>query len=228
MQMMVSRFALPTVGLAVLVVSVCAPVCAGPVDLVSETVAPGIRVNGVALTVSRLTGAGVEAYAQRLRETWRREGEMPSPWVDAGDWRVMSRRAGRWSEVLQVRKGAHPTEALLSRVDLRHPPTPVPRLTLGLPAACRVVSTVELGTAADRAIQVSARCTAAEAQVYAELRRRAQAAGWRIQGRGGGPLQQLTRGSTQLTLLLGGNVRRTMEGQTWMVAFEREQLGPSP
>jgi hypothetical protein len=228
MQMRAWRLASAVTGLAAFGLSVCAPARAAPGDLVSEDVAPGIRVNGVALAVRRLTGDGVEAYAQQLRETWRREGEAPSPWIDTGDWRVLSRRTGRWSEVLQVRKAAHPTEALLSRVDLQHPPTPVPRLTLGLPAVCRVVSTVELGTVAERAIQVSARCTAAEAPLRAALHRRARVAGWRIQGGGDGSLQQLTRGSLHLSLFVGGDGAQATDGQTWMLAFEREQRVASP
>jgi hypothetical protein len=201
---------------------------AAPPDVSSEELSQGLKVNGVALSVTRLSGEGLVSFAQQVGRTWIREGTAGATWADRGDWRVLSRRAGPWSEVLQIRKGPHPTEALLSRVDMSRAPTPVPPLALALPALCRVQSTVELGGTGERAIQVSARCAASVAQVGAQIRRRAQAGGWRERGAQSGSSLHLARGPVQLTLVIGRERERTADDGAWVVAFEIERLEAVP
>ena len=204
------------------------PVHAGPPRLVSEDVSPGIRINGVPLHIVRLTGSGVPDFARELQQTWYPSQEARSTWAEVGGWRVLSRRTGRWSEVLQVRQGANPEEALLSRIDVEHPPGTVRRLMLELPASCHVTSTVEFTQDADRPIQVSARCAARPAEVIEAVQTRAEVAGWRPDGQSGGSMQRLTRGSTQLTVLIGGDPEHSGRSGSWLVAVERKSQEPPP
>jgi hypothetical protein len=201
---------------------------ATPPDVISEDLSPGLKVNGVALQVTRLTGEGLTTFLQQIGRAWERESKPAPAWVDRGDWRVLSRRAGSWSEVLQIRKGPHPTEAFFSRMDLGRMPGSVPTLALALPALCRVQSTVELGGVGERALQVSARCAASVAKVGAQIRRNAQASGWQEHGVQDGTSLQLARGPVQLTLVLGGMRERMAGDGAWVVALESERVGAAP
>lgn len=204
------------------------PVHAGPPRLVSEDVSPGIRVNGVPLHIVRLTGSGVPDFARELQQTWYPAPEAGSPWANVGGWRVMSRRSGHWSEVLQVRKVSSPEEALLSRIDVEHPPTPVRRLRLELPASCRVTSTVEFAPEPQAQMQVSARCTAGPAEVRAAVQAGAEAAGWSHATQSGGSMQTLIRGPTQVTVLIGGDREHVGRNGSWLVALERSAKDAPP
>jgi len=212
----------PRVVVVVAVLACSGPVHAGRSRLASEDVSPGIRINGVPLHIVRLTGLGVADFSRELQQTWYPSQEARSTWAEVGGWRVLSRRTGRWSEVLQVRQGAGPVEALLSRIDVGHPPAPVRRLVLDLPASCHVTSTVEFAQDTDRTMQVSARCTARPAEVIAAVQAGAEVAGWRQDAQSGGSMQRLTRGSTQLTVLVDGDRERPGRSGSWLVAVERK------
>lgn len=114
---------------------------------------PPMRVNGVLLQVTR-----VEDVARRLpliEAEWRKAGDVSS-WREAGEWRVLTRRQGRWSETLQVREAGSGSEAYLSRLDLQQRPGPTPRLPL--PSGCRANSVVESMEARLRVVQTSGPC----------------------------------------------------------------------
>ena len=202
---------------------------AAPPAVMPEDLSTGIKVNGVALQITRLRGDGVGAYVRKLRETWGREeggGATPATtWVDLGDWRMASRRIGHWSEVLQVRKDPANAEAILSRVDVSRAPTPLPVMALGIPSPCRAASTVEFGDAGVRTLQVSARCRAGVAQVAAEFRRRALSSGWQEQGRQRGSTLQLTHGALHATIVVGPDDAGSAGNGTWVVAVEQRQSG---
>ena len=207
--------------------------CSGPAhakqgSLESEDVSPGMRINGVPLHVVRLTGVGVADYARELQRNWYPAPQAGSPWAQVGGWRVLSRRVGRWSEVLQVRQGASPEEALLSRIDTGRQPVPVRRLMLELPAACHVTSTVEFAADTDRRMQVSARCAARPEQVIAAVQSVAGVAGWHQDAQSGASVQRLTRGTTQLTVLIGGDGEGPAREASWLVAVERTSPDASP
>ena len=211
-----------TAGVVVAVLACSGPAHAGQSRLASEEVSPGIRINGVPLHMVRLTGVGVADFALDLQKSWYPVQEAGSSWAVVGDWRVLSRRTGRWSEVLQVRQGANPEEALLSRIDVEHPPGTVRRLMLELPASCHVTSTVEFAQDADRPMQVSARCAAWPAEVIAAVQAGAEIAGWRQDAQSGGSMQRMTRGSTHLTVLVDGDRERPGRSGSWLVAVERK------
>jgi hypothetical protein len=215
--------------LVVVAVMACrGPVHAGPRSLASEDVSPGIRINGVSLHVVRLTGVGVADFARELQRSWYPAQEAGSSWAQVGGWRVLSRRTGHWSEVLQVREGGSPEEALLSRIDVEHRPAPVGRLMLELPASCRVTSTVEFAQDTDKRMQVSASCAARPAEVIAAIQSGAKVAGWRQDARSGGSMQGLTRGSTQVTVLVGDDRQRPGRSGSWLVAVERKSQDAPP
>jgi len=217
-----------TAGVVVAVLACSGPAHAGQSRLASEDVSPGIRINGVPLHMVRLTGGGVADFARELQQSWYPAQEAGSLWAEVGDWRLLSRRTGRWSEVLQVRQGANPEEALLSRIDIEHPPAPVRRLMLELPASCHVTSTVEFAQDTDRPMQVSARCAARPAEVIAAVRSGAEVAGWRPDAQAGGSMQRLTRGSTQVIVVVSDDRDRPGRSGSWLVAVERKSQEPPP
>ena len=217
-----------TARIVVAVLACGGPAHAGRSRLASEEVSPGIRINGVPLHMVRLTGVGVADFALDLQQSWYPVQEAGSSWAVVGDWRVLSRRTGRWSEVLQVRQGANPEEALLSRIDVEHPPGTVRRLMLELPASCHVTSTVDFAQDTDRPIQVSARCAARPAEVIEAVQTRAEVAGWRPDGQSGGSMQRLTRGSTQVIVLVSDDREHPGRSGSWIVAVERKSAEPPP
>jgi hypothetical protein len=190
----------------------------------AEQLAERLRVNGVPTQVRRLQGTDLASQLAAIEAAWRRTGDPVLPWKEAGGWRLLARRTGPWSEVLQVRSGGTPAAAYLSRIDVQRQPYPIP--TLPLPSGCRAASTVESGGDAEQVIEVSAKCLTRLATVRTAWLDQLRAAGWRAGGRLQPDSYQFNRGAQELTVVLvprrsAAAAVGAYSGGDWIVAMQR-------
>lgn len=160
---------------------------------------PVLRINGLALAVTRLAGPDAATRVASLESQWRALGDPVLPWQQQGDWRVLAHRSGRWSEVLQVRGRGAATEAYLSRLDVQRAPAPI--AVLPLPAGCKARSTVESGAAGDAAIQVTGSCSEGSAGARSAWTAALIASGWQGGVQADGNLYRFRRRRDELVVV---------------------------
>ncbi len=194
----------------------------GP-GVVAEPLPAGLRINGVAVQVTRLQGPGLPAYIAGLQSHWQAQGTVRQ----LGPWRLVSRQQGAVSEVIQWRSTLTGTEALWSRLDLRLPTGTGIGLSLRLPAACRVVSQLELGGRQSPVRQLTARCGLRADTLSAWLHRAAIAAGWENQNKPGARTLQLQRGPLRLRLSVIEQPEPASRADSVLVAIE-SRAGAAP
>lgn len=170
---------------------------------------PPLRVNGVAVQVTRLEGVDLAARVQAIEAAWRTPGASVSPWREEGPWRVLSRRVGPWSEVLQLRRDGPLPEAFLSRMDTRQRPAVVP--VLPLPPGCRVNSTVESTDSGGRVIQATGPCRGADRADANAWASALAAQGWRTESRGSQGVWRFQR---------RGELLQVLRGPSWVMALQ--------
>ena len=164
--------------------------------VVADAFPGGLRINGVAVEVTRLAGPGVPAFIDDLRARW----PVVAPVRREGPWRLVSRQQGSISEVLQWRATATGSEALWSRLDLSQPKYAAAALSVPLPGVCRIASQLELGERHSPVRHVTARCGVRADTLVARLHRAAVAAGWDSQLTTRSRTLQLQRGKTRIQL----------------------------
>ena len=165
-----------------------------------------MRVNGVLMQVTRLKD--IDRRLPSIEAEWRKAGKI-SPWREVGEWRVLARRQGRWSETLQVRGAGTAAEAYLSRLDLQQRPTPRPGLPL--PAGCRANSVVESTEAQLRVVQTSGPCRMTSGLEVTEWATRLLSQGWVSGPFVSGRVWQFRRGA---------DVLQIVRAQTWFTALQ--------
>lgn len=189
------RFAFVFVGL-VLQPLLCTASTALAPGVLAENLPGGLRINGVAVQVTRLTGQGVPAFIHELQSRWqvldgiRREGP----------WQVVSRQGGSTSEVLQWRSTVMGHEALWSRLDLRQSPRSATALSFPLPVGCRIANQLELGEAQSPVRHLTARCGVRADTLSGRLHQAAVTSGWQVQHTAATRTLLLQRGQTRVQL----------------------------
>ena len=177
---------------------------------------PALRVNGVAMQVTRIEGADLAARVQEIETQWRQGRAATGPWREDGAWRVLSRRVDRWSEVLQVRFDGQASAAYLSRLDTRQRPAAVP--VLPLPPGCRANSTVESADADARVVQATGPCRRSDSTETGAWARDLAAQGWRSGAVASQGQWRFQRSNTVLQVL---------RGDTWVMALQiTSRAGP--
>lgn len=200
-------------------------IAANPSCVQADERLPPLRINGVAMEVTRLSGDTVPSAIAGIEAGWRRQPGAVLPWRDAGEWRVLARREGRWSEVLQVRGGTAPSEAYLSRLDVQRLPAPVPLLPL--PPSCRVRSTVESGVDQERVVQVTGRCAQGLRNAAPRWCGDMRAEGW-VGGGESARTWRFRRRDEELLLILVGPSSPDREGNGGFTALLRHVRGAAP
>lgn len=109
-----------------------------PLWLRSERIPGTLRVNGVALEASLVTGASdPQNQLQALQSVWSRQARHPpiGTITRRGQWWLLDRFVDRWHETWQVRaRDGGGCEGYVSRLDLRAKPAGVPVPPLRLPS----------------------------------------------------------------------------------------------
>ena len=164
--------------------------------VVADALPGGLRINGVAVEVTRLAGPGVPAFIGDLQARWHVAGKERRE----GPWQLLSRQQASISEVLQWRTTATGTEAWWSRLDLSQPKQAAAALSVPLPGVCRIASQLELGERHSPVRHVTARCGVRADTLVARLHRAAVAAGWDSQLTTRSRTLQLQRGKTRIQL----------------------------
>jgi hypothetical protein len=144
-----------------------------------ERIPEPIAVDGVLMSVQRVTGAGVPELARRIETAWHRQGSR----VEARQqesWIVRSRIHGSRSEVLQWRADARDAELLLSSVALQEPIRRLPATGLTLPASCNWGRSITGSTSTHSFVQRSARCPHSRQTLSLQLREVLSRQGWNI------------------------------------------------
>ena len=172
-------------------------------------VLPPLRVNGVTVHVTRIDGLDLAARVQAIEAGWRKFGGVRSPWRDEGPWRVLSRRLGPWSEVLQLRMDGPRPEAFLSRLDTRQRPAVVP--VLPLPPGCHANSTVESTDSGARVIQATGPCRGAGRGGSSAWASELVARGWRSDSLANQIVWRFQR---------GGELLQVLRGPSWVMALQ--------
>lgn len=149
-----------------------------------------LRINGLAVQVTQLRGPGVPALVQATASHWAAAPQTQGP------WQQVSRQLATASEVLQWRSTAEGIEALYSRLPLTQVPRITSRLALQLPALCRQLSQIDLGTYAQPVLQVTAQCGGSRAALQSLLPEAALRGGWRAVVAGELPRQWSRPGQT--------------------------------
>jgi hypothetical protein len=144
-----------------------------------ERIREPIVVDGVLMTVQRVTGAGVPELARRIEATWHRQGSRIQT-RQQESWTVLSRIQGRSSEVLQWRSDTRDAELLLSSLDLQEPIRPLPLTGLTLPASCTWGRSIAGNTSNHSYIQRSARCPHSRQTLSLQLSQALSRQGWNI------------------------------------------------
>lgn len=144
-----------------------------------ENLAGGMGVNGIPLTVSRATGAGVHDMAARLVKQWQSESGPGSVRIySCCGWQVASRIQTGESRVIQWRGTAAAGELLWSSIALNAPPALPPTASAPMPGDCDWSAPVH-GQVADREyLQVSARCELTAAAAIELMSRHLAREGW--------------------------------------------------
>ncbi|MEY4761407.1 MAG: hypothetical protein RLZZ200_1263 [Pseudomonadota bacterium] len=178
---------------------------------------PGMRINGLSVEVTRLSGRNLAGTVRRIEAQWRASGGDTSVWRQEGAWRLLSHRDGRWSDVMQLRATDGEPEALLSRLDLTQRPAPVPALPM--PPGCRATSTVETHDPRARVVQASGPCRASVAADTARWYRQLAGQGWTRTDRIEGQVSQWRRGSAEIEFVRGTH---------WFTALKSQTGEPAP
>jgi hypothetical protein len=145
------------------------------IDRISEP----LIVDGISMTVQRVTGAGATELARRIEANWHRQGSAVKT-NQQGAWTVLSRLQGPTSEVLLWRTTAAGPELLLSTLDVRAPIRPMPATGLTLPAGCNWGRSTSGWNGGQSYIQRSARCTQTMHALSLQLRHSLPLQGWTI------------------------------------------------
>ena len=178
---------------------------------------PPTWVNGVRLDITRWTDRDLARRVQGLEAEWRRTSGEVQAWRDVGGWRLLSRRDGRWSETLQVRKSGATSELYLSRMDLTQRPRSLPQLHT--PPGCRansVVETVELGG------------TVAQASGPCRGESLAQASSWATQMKAAGWEGGQVRGKRLWQFQRGAELLQVIRAPDWFTSLQTPAKGGLP
>jgi hypothetical protein len=147
--------------------------------LAVDPVPEALVVDGVPMTVQRITGRGVDELLERVESSWRRRGSQVRR-MQLGEWTLLSRMNGSKSEVLQWRGGKDGQELLWSQLDSRSQPQPAPMSQLVLPAGCVWGRSVSGVSARQHYLQRSARCSDTPQRLSRLLRASLVSQGWQI------------------------------------------------
>jgi hypothetical protein len=149
-------------------------------DVSAEPVGGAVHINGMALSLWRVTGDGLVPLVDSLARDWRTADGFTD--LTSGRWRILARRHEGQAEVLQFDAGS--AEALFSRLD----PVQFPRRSVPpalLPPGCTPGGIVEDRKASSAMLQLSARCSGTPAVIAARLRARARQQGHAERGPAG-------------------------------------------
>jgi hypothetical protein len=138
-----------------------------------------VAVDGVPMTVQRVTGAGVPELVRRIEALWSSQGSEVKD-LKQGVWILRSRMHGTKSEVLQWRNGQGSAELLWSSLDAAGQVHPVPEAGLALPAGCVWGRSVSGSSGQHHYLQRTARCTHAPRELSKQLQRTLPPQGWRL------------------------------------------------
>jgi hypothetical protein len=192
----------------------------------ADEVLPPVRINGLLLQITRLTGPELAARVAALEADWRVHSDAVLPWQERGAWRQLARRSGRWSEVLQVRGASTPAEAYLSRLDVQRAPAVVPRIPL--PTGCRADSTVESAASGDAVVQVTGNCPSQSDAALRDWLFRLGASGWTGGIQDGGRVYRFRRGATELTALFALRAAESRAGLQGFTVLQRQIATKEP
>jgi hypothetical protein len=147
-----------------------------------EVIPEEVIVDGLAMHITRASGAGVQQLAQRLQLRWRNEGSVVRA-EEVEGWTIASRLDQGRNELVQWRGEGQRAELLHSSLVIDRQPRGRARAPFALPRACKWGRVIE-GAGGDSAFeQHTARCKAAAATLSATLRSRLQGLGWVIRSR---------------------------------------------
>jgi hypothetical protein len=144
-----------------------------------ERVPEPVAVDGVPMTLQRVTGAGVPELVRRIEELWRSQGSEVRA-LNQGVWILRSRMQGTKSEVMQWRNGLDISELLWSSLDAAGQVQPIPEAGLTLPAGCAWGRSVAGSSGQHHYLQRTARCTHALRELSMQLQRTLPPQGWRL------------------------------------------------
>jgi hypothetical protein len=169
-------------------------------NLKMEPLGEPVLVNGVPMTISRVTGSDVGVFAQRMGDKWLVEGGVHGVRsTNSGRWTIISRLHGNGLEVLQWTGTGKDAQLLWSRSDLQSRTRPKFRGVLRFPTGCvpgRAVS----GRVDTRSYwQQAAHCKGSTRNVLSSVRAIASTQGFAVQS---WDSQLLARsGNTEITVL---------------------------
>ena len=143
-------------------------------NVVSEPLPASLRINGLSVEITHLSGTGVPGLIRNFAQRWQVTA------VAQGDWLQLAHQANGWSEVLQWRPTSASTEALYSRLRVDQSPGPAATLALQLPAVCQSGNHLQLGSAAQPVLQLTASCQGSRDLVQSLLQQAATRSGWRV------------------------------------------------
>jgi hypothetical protein len=138
-----------------------------------------VAVDGVQMTLQRVTGAGVPELVRRIEALWRSQGSEVKD-LKQGVWILRSRMHGTRSEVLQWRDGKDSAELLWSSLDAAGQVQPMPETGLALPAGCVWGRRVSGSSGQHHYLQRTARCAHALRGLSMQLQRTLPPQGWRL------------------------------------------------
>jgi hypothetical protein len=147
--------------------------------LTVEPVPEALVVDGVPMTVQRITGPGAVELLERVESSWRRHGSQVRR-MQQGEWTLLSRLKGGKSEVLQWRGKKGGQELLWSQLDSESQAQSAPISQLVLPAGCVWGRSVSGLSGRQRYQQRSARCSDTPQHLSSLLRASLAAQGWRV------------------------------------------------
>ncbi len=162
-------------------------------NVISEELPSSLRINGLSVEITHLSGTGVPGLVRTLAQRWRVAA------MAQGDWLQLAHQSNGWSEVLQWRPESASTEALYSRLRVDQSPGPPATLSLQLPAVCQSRSYLQLGSTAQPVLQLTARCEGSLNLVQSLLLQAAKRSGWRVAD-GAAPPRLWTRSGLALQL----------------------------
>jgi hypothetical protein len=166
-------------------------------EVSAEPVGGAVHINGMGLSVWRVTGDGLLPLVDALARDWRTADGFRD--LASGRWRILARRHEGQAEVLQFDAGS--SEALFSRLD----PVRFPRRSVTpalLPSGCTPGGIVEDRKASTAMLQVSARCSGTPAAVAVRLRARARQQGHAERGPAGEEPLVFTRRRSETRVFL--------------------------
>ena len=143
-----------------------------------DAMAAPVVVDGVAMRVQRITGAGVPELIRRAESLWQQQGSTVKT-LQQRDWSLSTRMNGQVSEVLQWRGRGQGAELLWSSLDTSVKPRPAnsgPRL----PAGCVWGRSVSGQAAVQSYAQRTARCRQSPHELAVQLRQSLPSQGWAV------------------------------------------------